>query len=101
MKKNTKQSNKTSTKSMKQVAKTSKRTTRVNQLVTMEVRNLESDMIRDMSYSNGDLSITFRNGALYRYSNVKSETVIQFLQAKSMGRYFATNIKSLPFERLA
>ena len=72
-----------------------------DQLVSLEVRNLTSDMLRDLTYSNGDLTVNFRDGGLYRYPKISPELVMQLLSAESYGRFFNQKIKGLPCERLA
>lgn len=72
-----------------------------NQLVSIEVRNVDSQLIRDLTYSNGDLTINFRSGGLYRYPRVDSRLVMELLAAPSFGKFFTENLKSLPCDRLA
>lgn len=73
----------------------------MDQLVGIEIRNLDSELIRDITYSNGDLVVTFRSGGLYRYLKIDPKMVMELLASKSYGRYFNENIRSLPCERLA
>ena len=88
--------------------KTTKRATKratkkkvpVNQLSAVEMRNMSSEFVRDISYADGDLTIEFRNGAVYRYMNVDSETVQDFLAADSFGRFFNETIRHYKYERL-
>ncbi len=75
------------------------RTVQMNKL-TVEMKNVTSELIRDFSYSNGDLFITMRNGARYRYPKVDSLVVQDFLAAESFGRFFNDNIRYLAYERL-
>jgi len=72
----------------------------VNQLTAVEMRNVTSELIRDISYSNGELVVAMRNGARYRYNDVESEVVQNFLAADSFGRYFNEHIRHYDYERL-
>ncbi len=46
------------------------------------------------------LEIEFRNGGIYRYSNVTKEIFTQFMAANSKGRFFALKIRGkFPFAR--
>ena len=71
-----------------------------NQLTLMEMRNLTSELIKDVSYSNGDLFVSMRNGARYCYPEVDSNLVQEFLTAESFGRFFNEHIRNLDCRRL-
>jgi hypothetical protein len=73
----------------------------LNQLISIEIRNLNSDFIRDVIYSNGDLLLTFRDGHVYRYLKFDPKKVMEFINSKSYGKYFKEKIKCVPSERLA
>ena len=87
-------------KNTKRMAHPRSRATQPNRLTAVEMRNLSSDLIRDLSYSNGDLVVSMRNGARYRYPSVDGELVQDFLAAASFGRFFNDHIRHLRFERL-
>lgn len=83
----------------KRVKKT-KRSVPQNHLTALEMQNVSSELIQDISYFDGDLFVNMRNGAKYRYPNMNSETVQEFLTAESFGRYFNENIRYRDYERL-
>lgn len=101
MKKPTKKKNKIVTKNVvKNVVRVKTRPLPRNQLTLVEMRNLTSDLIQDVSYSNGDLFVTMRNGARYCYPEVESGLVQEFLAADSFGRFFNDHIRHLDYRRL-
>lgn len=64
---------------------------------------LDSSSLRSVGYlaDAGALEITFRSGAVYRYSGVPPHIHQALLDAKSKGRYFNAAIRSnFPFERI-
>lgn len=107
----TKRTTKTSTRAKRTVTTRKLKTTKnlvgktavgnVNQLVAIEIRNLNSNSIRDITYSNGDLTVNFRNGGLYRYPKIDSTLVMSFLAAESYGKFFNEKMKHLPCEKLS
>lgn len=93
--------NKTVTKNaVKSLKKAKVRPMPSNQLTLIEMRNLTSELIQDVSYSNGDLFVTMRNGARYCYPEVESDLVQEFLTAESFGRFFNDHIRHLDYRRL-
>src|SRR5271166_6904323 len=44
-------------------------------------------------YSNGDLTIRFKDGSHYRYENVDQKTFDSFENSTSKGSFFATQIR--------
>jgi hypothetical protein len=64
------------------------------------MRNLTSDVIKDVAYADKTLFITMRNGNVYRYRNVASSLVQSFLAADSFGSFYNENIRSLRCERV-
>lgn len=43
---------------------------------------------------DNDLYITFNNGGIYKYSNVDMVTFLKMQESDSIGKFFASNIKS-------
>lgn len=91
----------------KRIAKTTnkKKTKKVrsmpeNQLTLVDMRNLTSELIQDVSYANGDLFVTMRSGARYCYPEVESNLVQKFLTAESFGQFFNNHIRHLDYRRL-
>ena len=65
--------------------------------------SLDSSSLHSVGYSAepGTLEITFRSGAIYRYSGVPPHVYQALLDASSKGRYFNAVIRSsFPFERI-
>lgn len=58
---------------------------------TMKV---DSSMINEVSYDNGNLTILFKTGGEYVYSGVPENIYNSFISAPSKGRYFLSNIKN-------
>ena len=47
-----------------------------------------------------ELTVTFKNGSSYCYSNVSHLEYDRFRTAESKGKYFASVIKEKPFEKI-
>lgn len=65
--------------------------------------SLDSSSLQSVGYSAepGTLEITFRSGAIYRYSGVPPHVYQALLDASSKGRYFNAVIRSgFRFERI-
>ena len=65
--------------------------------------SLDSSSLQSAGYSAepGTLEITFRSGAIYRYSGVPPHVYQALLDASSKGRYFTAVIRpSFRFERI-
>lgn len=65
--------------------------------------SLDSSSLQSVGYSAeaGTLEITFRSGAIYRYSEVPRHVYQALLDASSKGRYFTAVIRSsFRFERI-
>ena len=58
---------------------------------TMKV---DSSMINEVSYDNGNLTVLFKTGGEYVYSGVPENIYNSFISAPSKGRYFLSNIKN-------
>ncbi len=71
-----------------------------NQLTTIEILNMSSELIQDVSYSRGDLFVTMRSGARYCYPEIDNKLVQEFLAAPSFGRFFNDRIRHLDYRRL-
>ncbi len=56
---------------------------------------LHSTNLASVNYNETtrDMTITFRSGAIYTYSDVDQETYDRLLSAPSAGAYFASQIK--------
>lgn len=54
----------------------------------------------DYNYSNGTLTILFRNGRTYEYYNVPQHIFEGLLSAPSKGRYHHRYIKPYPYHRI-
>lgn len=62
-----------------------------------EVTVERSSVIRALFFKNGLLGIAFTHGATYFYSKVSEEVFFSLCKAKSMGEYFARNIRGKYF----
>jgi hypothetical protein len=52
-------------------------------------------------FLDNDLFITFNNGNIYKYVNVDMPTFLKLQESESIGKFFATNIKSkFDFEKV-
>jgi hypothetical protein len=50
---------------------------------------------------DNDLYITFNNGNIYKYMNVDMSTFLRLQEAQSIGKFFATEIKTkFEFEKI-
>ncbi len=52
-----------------------------------------SSSIHGMDMNGDDLTIEFVNGGVYRYAGVGADTMLEMLNADSVGAYFATEIR--------
>lgn len=55
---------------------------------------VESTVVKEFGYLNGNLFIRFHDGSLYQYSDVPETMVMQIMQAESVGTFFNTHIKN-------
>jgi hypothetical protein len=63
---------------------------------------VESNQVAAIGYDpvTKTLAVSFTRGsALYQYPAVEPETHAAFMAAESVGKFFAANIKNLPFEK--
>lgn len=62
-----------------------------------------SNQVKAIGYDEDTqtLAVTFTRGpgSIYHYPNVPKETHDAFMQAESIGKYFGTHIKDLPFDK--
>ncbi|MDN6967017.1 KTSC domain-containing protein [Oenococcus sp. UCMA 17063] len=67
----------------------------------MEFRKVMSSDINHVGYdqNTGKLTIVFHNGRVYSYHNIGFMTYYSFINATSIGRYFAIYIKHRPCHR--
>lgn len=62
---------------------------------------IESSHLSDVEWSQGVLTITFRDGASYEYYDVPQGIFQELLAAGSPGRFFRENIKGqFDFQRV-
>ena len=56
---------------------------------------VESSMINAVGYDEQarQLEVEFRNGQVYRFSNVPADIHSQMMSAPSVGKYFGTNVR--------
>lgn len=52
-----------------------------------------SKSIQGIDMHGDDLTVRFVNGGVYRYTGVGADTMMEMLQAESIGSYFATEIR--------
>jgi hypothetical protein len=65
----------------------------------MPKKEVQSSTIKAIAVSQkGNLLVTFKNNAVYRYYNVNQFTVESFLEAESKGRFFNNRIKQYPYK---
>lgn len=59
------------------------------------VKTLQSSHLNRISYSadEGELTVEFVNGSVYKYSEVPFEQYYKLLHASSPGAYFLSNIR--------
>ena len=62
----------------------------------MKRKTVKSSNIKSVGYDidNSVLELEFNTGAVYCYMNVDLKTVVEFIFADSVGKYFAANIKN-------
>jgi len=60
----------------------------------MEFVEVESSNIGAVKYEDSTLYIRFKTGAVYSYDGVSEELYKQLLNAPSIGKFFAANIKN-------
>ncbi|WP_257613082.1 KTSC domain-containing protein, partial [Oenococcus oeni] len=67
----------------------------------MEFRKVMSNNINHVGYdqNTGKLTVIFRDGRVYSYGNIAFKTYYSFINATSIGRYFAIYIKHRPYQR--
>ena len=65
--------------------------------------SVESNQVAKIGYDaeTKTLAVTFTRGtgAVYHYPNVEQATYDQFMAAESIGKFFGTHIKDLPFKK--
>jgi len=61
----------------------------------MKRKTVKSSNIQSIGYSieNKILELEFKGNAVYCYSDVDLKTVVEFIFAESLGKYFAQSIK--------
>lgn len=64
----------------------------------MEYVNVDSSVIRQVAYSNGNLYVKFNSGCVYKYERVPMSVYIDFLCAESKGTYLNTKLKKSGYE---
>lgn len=52
-----------------------------------------SSSIQGIDMQGDDLTVHFVNGGVYRYAGVGTDTMMEMLQAESVGSFFATEIR--------
>jgi hypothetical protein len=69
----------------------------------IDLQPVESNQVGAIGYDpdTKTLAVQFRRGAraIYHYPNVEPETFEAFKGAPSIGTYFGTHLKALPFEK--
>lgn len=55
---------------------------------------VNSTLIHSIGYCCNTMEVEFRDGGLYEYRNVPAEIFHEMTVAKSIGTYFAENIKN-------
>ena len=62
----------------------------------MNRKSIKSSNINSVGYDieKQILELEFSNGGIYRYIDVDMKTVVEFIFADSIGKYFHSNIKS-------
>ena len=60
----------------------------------MEFIEVESSNIGAVKYEGNTLYVRFKTGAVYSYDGVSEELYKQLLNAPSIGKFFAANIKN-------
>lgn len=53
----------------------------------------DSSLLSSSSWCQGDLTVTFKGGQQYKYSNVSLEEFDNFVNAESGGQYFSREIR--------
>ena len=63
----------------------------------MIFKQFNSSTLHTMTYDEdtNKLEVTFKRGAVYRYSNVPQDIVNELINAESSGKYFNANIAKL------
>lgn len=54
---------------------------------------VESSNISSIGYSNKTLEVEFNSGSVYQYEDVPISLWVNFMQAKSHGKFFHNNVK--------
>jgi hypothetical protein len=70
--------------------------------IDIQLTPVESNQVKAIGYDaeTKTLAVTFNFGkALYQYPNVEQSTFEAFRGAESIGKFFGTNIKDLPFKK--
>ena len=65
--------------------------------------NINSSNLLSVGYNEGEqvLEIEFRDGSIYQYSGVSTETYEGLMSAVSHGKYFDQNIKDIyPYSKI-
>ncbi len=60
----------------------------------MDREKVDSSNLESVGYSEGVLEVEFKNGAIYRYFDVSSETFKELMNSDSLGKYFNSNIRN-------
>lgn len=67
----------------------------------MKMQSVTSSNIAEVGHEGTTLRIKFNIGSVYEYENVTAATFQALLTAESVGKYFAANIKKLPFKKIS
>lgn len=59
----------------------------------MPSQALPSSTISNVAYQNNMLTIEFKTGSRYRYSNVPMKQYLEICSSKTPGKYYIDNIK--------
>ena len=65
-------------------------------MTAIETKPVESSNLAAIGYdaATKTLQVDFKNGKRWQYQNVPSELFVEFSKADSVGKFFATRIKS-------
>jgi hypothetical protein len=55
----------------------------------------ESSNIEGIDWEDGKLTVQFRDGSMYQYSDVSSDLYQEFVNSPSKGQFFRQNVKGV------
>jgi hypothetical protein len=61
----------------------------------MANKTVKSSFIRDVDYTGRKLTIRFKNGKILEYTKVPRDVAIDFVRARSKGRFYNANIRGV------